>query len=67
MANLLTSADFIDDCQLSISTIAEVQTAFNLFLTKMEAEFLRKVLGVNSMLHLKQYGRQIQQQEFGLN
>lgn len=46
MANILTSINFIDDCQLSISTITEVETAFNLFLTKMEAEFLRKVLGV---------------------
>lgn len=46
MANILTSANFIDDCQLSISTITEVQTAFTLFLTKIEAEFLRKVLGV---------------------
>lgn len=46
MANILTSANFIDDCQLSISEITEVQTAFTLFLTKMEAEFLRKVLGV---------------------
>lgn len=46
MANLLTSADFIDDCQLSISTIAEVQTAFTAFLGKIEAEFLRKVLGI---------------------
>ena len=46
MANILTSANFIDDCQLSISTITEVQTAFTAFLTKIEAEFLRKVLGV---------------------
>ena len=46
MANILTSADFIDDCQLSISTIAEVQKAFTTFLGKIEAEFLRKVLGV---------------------
>lgn len=46
MANILTSSDFIDDCQLSISTIAEVQTAFTAFLGKIEAEFLRKVLGV---------------------
>lgn len=46
MANILTSANFIDDCQLSISTIADVQTAFTTFLEKMEAEFLRKVLGI---------------------
>lgn len=46
MANILTSANFIDDCQLSISTITEVQTAFTAFLTKIEAEFLRKVLGI---------------------
>lgn len=46
MANILTSSDFIDDCQLSISTIAEVQTAFTTFLGKIEAEFFRKVLGV---------------------
>jgi hypothetical protein len=46
MANILTSANFIDDCQLSISTITEVQSAFTAFLTKMEVEFMRKVLGV---------------------
>lgn len=46
MANILTSASFIDDCQLSISTITEVETAFTTFLAKIEAEFLRKVLGV---------------------
>jgi hypothetical protein len=46
MANILTSESFIDDCQLSISTITEVKTAFSVFLTKMEAEFIRKVLGV---------------------
>lgn len=46
MANILTSESFIDDCQLSISTITEVETAFTVFLTKMEAEFLRKVLGI---------------------
>lgn len=46
MANILTSADFIDDCQLSISTIAEVQTAFTTFLGKVESDFLRKVLGI---------------------
>jgi hypothetical protein len=46
MANILTSESFIDDCQLSISTISEIETAFTTFLAKTEAEFLRKVLGV---------------------
>lgn len=45
MNNLLTISDFIDDVQVNGSSISSVSTAFTNFITKMQAEFLRKVLG----------------------
>jgi hypothetical protein len=45
MNNLLTISDFIDDVQINGSAISSVSTAFTNFIAKMQAEFLRKVLG----------------------
>lgn len=46
MANWLTISDFIDDVQLTASTIAAVNTSFDNCLTKYQNEFLRTILGV---------------------
>jgi len=45
MANWLTISDFVDEIQLSNSSIASVNTEFTSFLGRVETEFLRKVLG----------------------
>lgn len=53
MANWLTISDFIDDVQLSGSTITAVQNSFTSQLTKYQTNFLREVLGVKMYNELK--------------
>lgn len=53
MANWLTISDFIDDVQLSGSTITAVQNSFTSQLAKYETNFLREVLGVKMYNELK--------------
>ena len=45
MANWLNISDFVDDIQLSSSSIAAVNTAFDNTLGRFQVEFLRTVLG----------------------
>lgn len=46
MANWLTISDFVDDIQISSSSIAAVNTAFDNTLGRLQIKFLRTVLGV---------------------